>query len=92
MIDKKLLESFFADADQIKVYRRKYHEYLQSPEWQKKRLQRLRIDDFRCVRCGSAMNLHIHHINYGKDYRNADVLNDLVTLCERCHRAIHELR
>ena len=36
-------------------------EYLKSKEWQSKRIERLRMDDFRCCRCGSPHNVQVHH-------------------------------
>ncbi len=69
-----------------------YEAYLQTPEWQMKRLERLKMDDFRCARCGADKNvsvLHIHHTSYERWPYNEDVANDLITLCDRCHRRLH---
>ena len=56
------------------------------PRWQKLRLQRMDRDGWACVCCGdSSSTLHVHH----KIYRRGEVwespLEDLQTLCERCH-------
>jgi 5-methylcytosine-specific restriction endonuclease McrA len=49
--------------------------------WQKlRRAARLR-DGNCCVACGSSERLSVHHLVPG-----SDVLEDLVTLCSRCHR------
>ena len=66
-----------------------YKEYLLSPEWQKVRTQRLKIDDFRCARCGSCEHLEVHHLNYRRKGKE-DVRRDLVTLCRDCHAWIED--
>lgn len=64
-------------------------EYLQSKEWQSKRIERLRMDDFKCCRCGSPHNVQVHHTNYS-NLGNEDVYNDLITLCDTCHESIEK--
>lgn len=64
-------------------------EYLKSKEWQMKRIERLKLDDFKCCRCGSPHNLQIHHTNYS-NLGNEDVYNDLITLCDNCHESIEK--
>ena len=64
-----------------------YSEKLKSPKWQKKRLEILNRDEFRCKLCGDEKStLHVHHkiYEYGNDpwnYNNSL----LVTLCADCH-------
>ena len=49
--------------------------------WQKlRRAARMRDGD-RCVRCGSTERLSVHHTVAG-----SNLLEDLATLCSRCHR------
>ena len=69
--------------------RRSYHEYMHSEEWRQKRLKILKRDGFRCQMCGSGKNLRVHHINYEHLDTDAE-LDDLITLCDTCHRKIHE--
>jgi RNA-directed DNA polymerase len=45
-------------------------------------------DHFRCVRCGATDDLRVHHIKGTKSHR----LEDLETLCLRCHQAEHGYR
>ncbi len=45
-------------------------------------------DDFKCVRCGSAERLRLHHIKGTKSHR----MDDLETLCSKCHHAEHGYR
>jgi len=50
-------------------------------------------DGYKCVRCASPDNLHVHHIDgkgkgTPKNERN-DSLDNLVTLCNKCHSMLH---
>lgn len=64
-----------------------YSEKLKDPRWQKKRLEILQRDEWKCVSCGASdKTLHVHHKSYkvGRDpweYSNSW----LATLCEECH-------
>lgn len=65
-----------------------YSEKLKSPKWQKKRLEIMQRDNFKCRICEDENNtLNIHHILYKKEYKNPwDYPNELlITLCESCH-------
>lgn len=64
-----------------------YLAYLQSPEWQDKRSQRLKIDQYKCQRCGRPMDLQVHHLTYDR-IGNENVYTDLITLCKYCHEKI----
>lgn len=65
-----------------------YYAYLDSPEWKRKREQRLEIDGHKCVLCGATerqgSTLNVHHLTYDNMYQE-DVQHDLVTLCRTCH-------
>lgn len=67
----------------------RYIEYLKSPEWQRKRTERLKMDGFKCAKCGFPKALQVHHLNYDNIYHE-DVANDLITLCKRCHKKIED--
>lgn len=66
---------------------KKYLEKLKDPRWQRLRLEILQRDDFSCQSCGSnTETLHVHHLNY-TGYNPWDAPeNDLITLCEDCHK------
>jgi len=66
-----------------------YAEKLQDPRWQKKRLEILQRDNFRCTCCGDdKATLHVHHVKYKGEPWEVD--NSLLrTLCNVCHFA-HE--
>lgn len=64
-----------------------YSERLRSPLWQKKRLQILERDGWRCQSCSTAeKSLQVHHIIYRKGVNPWDYPDDSYqTLCEDCH-------
>lgn len=67
-----------------------YAERLRDPRWQKKRLDILSRDDWKCQHCLSGDKpLHVHHIKYsGEPWETPDEL--LLSLCEPCHDALGE--
>lgn len=69
----------------------KYEQLLFDPRWQKKRLEILKRDDWRCVRCGNnTETLHVHHAYYTRGVDPWDHPADcLSTLCESCHNIEH---
>lgn len=69
-----------------------YEEQIKNPKWQKKRLEILQRDGFRCCICGSeSKTLHVHHLYYEKDKEIWDYSDRcLITLCEDCHKKEHD--
>ncbi len=70
-----------------------YEKYIASQEWGKKRLERIKLDKGECRGCGDTEKLHVHH-KYPSGYKNIpdeSVIDDLTTLCEDCHEALHSL-
>lgn len=69
-----------------------YREQLLHPNWQRKRLEIMQRDEFRCQCCMATENtLHVHHKQYAKGRLAWEYPNDeLVTLCETCHDTMHE--
>jgi len=71
-----------------------YKEQYKDSRWQKKRLEIMRRDNWRCQSCGASgegTTLNVHHAYYVKrkapwDYGDAM----LVTWCEPCHASRHE--
>lgn len=62
------------------------------PRWQKKRLEIFERDKFTCLWCGdTASTLCVHHLYYvpGREIWNYPG-RALWTLCEDCHKAIHD--
>lgn len=71
----------------------KYIEKLKDPRWQKKRLEIMQRDDFRCRACENEDGtLNVHHVWYDKNkepWESDD--DDLVTLCDYCHKIWHHI-
>lgn len=67
-----------------------YKDYLASDYFQNLRKKRLARDGYKCVKCGTAMNLQVHHINYEHMGRPDEEIDDLITVCNKCHEEIHE--
>ena len=67
-----------------------YFEKLKDPRWQKKRLEIMERDEFKCSHCGDdEKTLNVHHKFYRKGANPWDYPDDaLMTLCEPCHEEI----
>ena len=74
-------------CDKYKPKNINYMEYIQSEDWKKRRDKKLRKADWKCERCGSGINLCIHHITY--DNLGNEPMSDLLVLCKSCHEDIH---
>lgn len=73
-----------------------YAEKLKNPNWQKKRLEILERDRYKCRVCGSGLNdgktLHVHHLFYRKGAMPWEYEDEaLVTVCEDHHETMQEL-
>lgn len=64
-----------------------YRAYLRSPEWRATRERMLAFAGHRCQLCGHEDRLQVHHNNY--DSRGLEWPQDLVVLCDSCHRGHH---
>lgn len=68
--------------------KRKYAEYLASPEWERVRQRKLDSKNHICELCGARAE-QAHHLTY---YRvGHEGLEDLQALCEPCHKYEHRL-
>jgi len=70
--------------------KKKYKELLKHPKWQKKRLEILNRDSWKCNKCGADdIELNVHHLSYSD---KPWLVNDdqLITLCVNCHKDEHD--
>ena len=74
-----------------------YEEWQQGPLWREKR--RLVFERCRgiCEGCGVRRAVEVHHVRYprgelpgSEGWKRLEKLWDMVGICERCHREIHE--
>lgn len=71
-----------------------YIEKLRDPRWQKKRLEIMSRDEFMCQCCADKeTNLQVHHLNYRKGAEPWEYPDtNFVTLCDRCHKFVGDLK
>ena len=77
----------------IKDKKTDYEKYMQSPQWQAKRLKVLKRDNYKCQHCNCVVThytAHVHHLSY--KYFGNEPLRHLVTLCRECHRKEHNYK
>ncbi|MGL5752631.1 MAG: HNH endonuclease [Paraclostridium sp.] len=68
-----------------------YREYLKSNEWKEIKNLVLKRDGNKCIKCGSSNNLQIHHTTYVNIFNESENLDDLITLCSKCHMEEHNI-
>lgn len=75
-------------------YQSDYQTKLKSPHWQKKRLQVLNRDKWKCKLCkDEETTLHVHHLEYQPKKEPWEYpMSNFVTLCEHCHREVELLK
>ncbi len=60
-------------------------------EYESLRFQVLKRDGWRCQSCGSRKDLHVHHSKH-RSQLGDDAPQNLITLCESCHKRQHHGR
>jgi HNH endonuclease len=65
-----------------------YMEYLRSDRWRQLRAEALQRDGYACRVCASTVELNVHHREYRKRW-GGETVDDLTTLCRRCHERHH---
>lgn len=69
-----------------------YHQHLQDPKWQKKRLGVFSRDNWRCRCCNvTDVPLNAHHLYYVKGNKPWEYDDEaIVTVCYNCHEVLHK--
>ena len=49
----------------------------------------LERDGWRCQSCGSLSAIEVHHRRF-RSHQGEDAKHNLITLCSKCHREIHD--
>jgi len=65
-----------------------YEKYILSKAWRTKRHAKLALSPV-CEACGVGLKLHVHHRSYERF--GDELMEDLRTLCEGHHTAVHQL-
>ena len=69
-----------------------YNDQLNMPQWKAFREFIFVVRGRKCESCGKPTNLHVHHREYIKNRYAWEYLpNDVMVLCNDCHRYIHKL-
>ena len=72
-----------------KTYKERYHEYLFSPEWDLLRKAKLKEAGHKCQLCNaSGVKIEVHHRTYERVFH--ELLEDLIALCDPCHKKFHD--
>lgn len=71
------------------AYNTTYREFLLTDYWKAVRKKVLRRDGYKCVICKSNIQLQVHHDSYKNHYKEHLHLEDLMTLCKKCHKEHH---
>lgn len=71
----------------------KWLDRYKDPRWQKKRLEILQRDNWKCKICEcNDETLHVHHNWYEKDLELWEYSDNCYeTLCEECHGVLHDV-
>lgn len=68
-----------------------YQQFLKDGRWQRRRLEIMERDGFKCCDCGTTDDLHVHHIQYISGLYPWEYDDeDLITLCAKCHKKRHK--
>lgn len=65
-----------------------YKEYLKSQQWDSRRREKLKRAGYKCEKCTTTKNLHVHHKTYKRIFK--EKMSDLIVLCSICHGLYHK--
>jgi 5-methylcytosine-specific restriction endonuclease McrA len=77
-----------ADERRRERRRSRYHEYLKSDAWKRKRWLVFKRDSRRCVYCGAPAT-QVHHTSYAPHNVGREPIDCMVSVCDACHRRQH---
>lgn len=65
----------------------KYSKKFKYPRWQRKRLEVIQRDHWKCRICGeNETTLYVHYLEHTKPDPWDEPIDNLITLCEDCYR------
>lgn len=81
------------DQDRVKktIENMPYSDFLNTIYWRGVSLFVKRRDGWRCSECGSTKKIKVHHKTYDNHGAETMHLEDLTTLCDKCHKKAHNL-
>ena len=92
-----MYQKYGTNPDQDEIYKEinnmDYSDFLHTPYWDGVRNYKLKSANYRCQLCGKSGKLNVHHKtyeNHGREHMRSVADNDLIVLCENCHRKFHD--
>lgn len=79
------------EYDLTYLHKKPYSEFLKSGYWFRVRKTVILRDNKKCTRCESKKGLQVHHLTYKNHFKEHEHLEDLVTLCRKCHKKEHNI-
>lgn len=70
---------------------KKYHEYIKSKYWLKRKNKYWQYHGRQCCVCGSLHIVQLHHGKYSWQVFGNEPDNCLFPLCKDCHNMLHEI-
>jgi 5-methylcytosine-specific restriction endonuclease McrA len=67
-----------------------YSDFLVTSYWNQIRKEMVKEADHKCQLCNNNSILHVHHKTYENHGYEHEHLEDLIVLCEGCHRKFHD--
>lgn len=87
-------KSFFINKDYIANVIKSnmsYKEFLTTPYWKAVAQKKKQQAGYRCELCNSKTYLNVHHRTYENHGYEMDHLQDLIVLCNDCHKKFHDI-
>lgn len=88
-IERYMREQAAAECEPAALRSMPYADYLKTEHWKRKRKAALHAALHRCQLCNGKGPLNVHHRTYER--RGEELPNDLIALCEPCHRKFHDI-
>ena len=83
-------ETFPVQAAKAIILHMPYEDFLKTPYWKAISGYIKERDLNRCEKCGAQKRLQVHHLSYQHHGDELHNMNELVTLCRKCHKETHE--
>ncbi|WBC28395.1 HNH endonuclease [Rhodobacteraceae phage LS06-2018-MD05] len=71
------------------TFKQKYYDYLESDKWAQLKIDLYNYRGRKCEKCGLTYKLQVHHLTYDNIFNEEP--EDLIILCENCHKKEHEI-
>lgn len=68
-----------------------YYDFLKTPYWNAVSGQVKKRNNYKCQLCGNQGALNVHHPDYSFHGHEAENINKLLCLCDKCHNNYHKI-